>query len=185
MTHKSILKSFKISNSNIDCVDIVDKKPLISIGSSDGSIVVQDFTSEKSILSLKNCHKDFIKKIFFEKSSSETVYSCSLDKYINILDVREKKGIVKSYLSDYEVYDLVQINENIICSASGKCLYLFDIRKDESYFNIMSGVKTLSKIIYNDNKVYSSSYDGSIRTFKFEENNLNPQKQYIKKNLMQ
>ena len=26
LTHKSILKSFKISNSNIDCVDIVDKK---------------------------------------------------------------------------------------------------------------------------------------------------------------
>lgn len=111
-----------------------------------------------------------MKRIQFKNDSSDLLLTASLDKKMNLIDIRDKKGIVSVYQHSYEVSDFSIIDDYRFVSANGKMLRLWDIRNGEFVSELQSGSKSLTKILYNDNKLYSSSFDGHLRIYRLSNN---------------
>jgi U3 small nucleolar RNA-associated protein 15 len=166
--HKSILKTFKPSNSPLGAIDLLDKRPLIAIGGDDGSFYAYDFASQVQICKLERIHNDFIKKVVFVNDIGDLVLTGSLDRSICLIDLKNPSTVISRFTQSNEVVDLCPINDRYFASVGGREICVWDIQNIEKpTFQLNAGVKSLTAVILVGNKLIVSSLDGYLRSYEF------------------
>ena len=123
----------KITN---DVIEIDSKEEKIILGANDGNIFIEDFLTQKNILSIPNAHEYGIWSIHF--LNNENVFlSGGEDAQIKLWDIREKNKFKnvnsnkKSYESSINFIDNLKcdLSNNILITGSyDEKIVLFDIR---------------------------------------------------------
>lgn len=125
--HKPILKEFKLSNSPVGAVDLLDKRPLIAIGGDDGSFYTYEFSSQMRLPKLERIHSYLIKKIVFVSEIAYLILTGNLDRSDRLIDLKSPNNIVHRFTQSNEVVDLCPINDHCFASIEDWEIRMWDM----------------------------------------------------------
>lgn len=173
LSHKSVLKSFKLSQQPVCSLDLLNFKPLLAIGGDNGSFEVKDFASEITLASYSNLHSDFLRKCLFFENSEHVLLTGGHDRKICLVDIREDNNVINETYLPAEITDMVCTSQNHFISLSAKEVRLWDIKNmSEPVFVSSMGTKSLSCAKFFGDKLFLSSFDGNIRITKINNDSL-------------
>ena len=86
-----------------------------------------------------------------EPESEDTFKNMDINSYIKYRT--ENKYVIKAQITDLEIYDMVQVNYNVIAGTTSKCLCLFSVEKHELITKIEAEISdNCDHILYMLNK---------------------------------
>lgn len=163
---KSVIKSFKLSNQPIGCIDLIDKRPMLAVGGDNGAFEVKDFASETTVIRFPLLHTDYLRKCAFMDEFGHLALTGGQDKRVCLVDSRleEREALLAELRLNFEVSDIVCCSNDKFVVLANKEVQLWDIRQlDKSVFSSTVGSKTLSAGRFLGGKLFLSSFDGNIR----------------------
>jgi hypothetical protein len=172
-THKSMLKSFKLSNQPIYALDLLEKRPLIAVGGDNGAFILRDFAAEMTLLKEPLLHSDFLRKCIFFDEFGQKILTGGQDRKVCLIDVRANDHTVAKLDLDKELSDIVCISDTKFLTLSGREVKLWDVaRLNAPIFTSSVAGKSLSAGKWVGNKLFISSFDGSLRIATVESNRM-------------
>ena len=178
-------EKLKITN---DVIEINSKEEKIFLGANDGQIFVEDFSTQKNILSIPNAHEYGIWSIFLLDESNENLFlSGGEDAKIKLWDIRCKEGKTEfncKSINDKSYQSSINYISNLKCDLSNNILItgsydekiiLFDIR---NFPRELKSIKTEHSVwdikqsfINNKNLLLMSSIYEGFNIWEIEPNN--------------
>lgn len=121
ITKKLYIHSFQCHSKAVYALEFIPKTTTLVSGGDDLNACVVDFSTGRTLHTLKGFHTDFIRTVMCFKSQSDIVLTGSFDKTVKLFDLREVSKPKLIFKTQAEVEDgKVYNNDLSMVTVGGK-----------------------------------------------------------------
>jgi len=168
-TTKVILRSYEGHTSSACAVRWSCEGTRLFSSSDDRTVRIWDLSTGNA-LGVRNGHSDYVRALEPSPSQSDIFLSGGYDKALNLWDARETKCVMNMNHGSAVEAILFLPNENLIASAGGNFINIWDLKAGKALKNFSNHQKTITCLALDSTKtrILSGGLDSFVKFYSLD-----------------